>query len=266
MFLVEGALAEVNVERGRENLLARIDEHYKSKVVLTGVAAAAGGMFGQVANAASLAMYDGEDTQNFICLIDEQVMCGQFGGAEWLTAGHRVKAIVSRRSEVLFAHAVVDEKQGLLWINHPWGAKAEAARNWKIAWWCYGFLQICWATAYAFLGGRGGFFETMSFGAGVGAVLCFGMALWANRDMQKLADPSTLMFRLLGLKNPEHVNLNGYRISLVAIHDHLKDIKAIKPAAMGMSEYQTRDVYCYQRAIEDGKLAMATLAGQPANA
>ena len=38
MFLVEGVLAEVNVERGRENLLARIDKHYKSKAMLKAVA------------------------------------------------------------------------------------------------------------------------------------------------------------------------------------------------------------------------------------
>lgn len=268
MELVEGVLSEINVELGRENLLEKIDARYRSKSAVAGVGAAVSDMFGQAVAAASVAMYDGEDTQNFMCLIDGQVMCGQFGGAEWLKEGNRVRAAVSRRDNVLVTRAILDEAQGFVWVGHPWGARAEMNANWSLAWWCYLFGLAAWASAYMFLGGRGTFWETMWFGAVCGFVVCFGMALWANRDMQALAAPSTETFRLLGFDKPENVNLNEYQIKIVASRRFLKAVKtdhaAKPPAAMDLSAYQSRNVYDYKQAIADGKLALSSRSDVPA--
>lgn len=262
MFLVEGVLSDVHVEMGTENLLARIDRHYKGRSVVTGAGAVVGDLFGQVASAASLAMYDGEDTQNFMCLIDGQVMCGQFGGAEWLKNGHKVKAVVERREGVLVARGIVDPARGLLWTGHAWGGKAESRANWKIAGRCFGFGLICIALALALTGtGSWSFWETMWIAVVSLAAVCGGVALWANQDMQGLAAPSTQIFRLLGFDRPDEVNLNSYRISVIAMSDHLKDVNAPRHEAFDKSSHQTRDVYCYQRAITDGRLAMAHRAG-----
>jgi len=91
-FLLEGKLTNLQWERGSQNLLEKVSKHYKRNAVVTGAGAAVGDLFGQVANSAMLAMYDGEDTQNFMCLIDDQVACGQFGGAEQLPVGSRIES------------------------------------------------------------------------------------------------------------------------------------------------------------------------------
>lgn len=254
--VIEGTLSELHVELGVHNLFARIDMHYKAAAGLAGAGALAGDLFGQASSAASLAMYDGEDTQNFMCLLDGQVMCGQFAGAEWLKNGHRVRAVVERRDGVLYARGILDELAGLLWIDHPWGVAAEAKVNWRIARWAYLFSLACWSLAYLVANINMSYFESMLYAVPGGAVICFGVALWANHDMRAIAAPSTETFRLLGFERPETVNLNQYRISVVAISDHLKDVGKRKHEALEKSSYQTRDVYCYQRAVADGAVAL----------
>lgn len=255
-FLIEGKLTELHVELGKDNLLAKIDKHYRSKSVATGAAAAVGDLFGQASNAAMLAMYDGEDTQNFACLIDGQVMCGQFGGAEMLKEGSSIKAVVSRKGDVLYAHAVMSPSEGLVWVTHPWGSEAEAIANWKLALWCFCFAMFCISLCIVFLGtGSWGMLETFGWAIVATAGLCFGMAIWANFDMQGLAGPSTDMFGLLGFANPERVNLNNYGIKVVSIREHLRDRTESEPI-QDLAEYQYRNVYCYQKAIDDGKLAL----------
>jgi hypothetical protein len=261
LFLVQGRLSEIHVERDRENLLQRIDRHYKGKAVVTGAGAIVGDMFGQAASAASLAMYDGEDTQNFACLIDDQVMCGQFGGAEWLFEQHTVKAVVSKQADVLVAHAVIDETAGTLWIGHPWGSRAESLANWKIALWCFIFGVFCFVLAGLILGtGSRTLFEVFITGVAAGGVICFGMAIWNNHTMQALAEPSTEMFRLLGFASPESVNLNRYRISqFYTQDDKYKELNDLPIPELSSSAYQTKDTYYYKRAIHDGKLSMVVV-------
>ena len=255
-FLIEGTLTELHVELGKENLLAKIDKHYRAKSFATGSAAAIGDLFGQVSNAAMLAMYDGEDTQNFVCLINGEVMCGQFGGAELLKEGGSIKAVVSRKERVLSAHAIMSPTHGLLWITHPWGLKAEAAANTRLAlWFC--FLGGIFFGLVAVLFDGFSVAALRNFGLVVGALVLLSiiMAVWANSDMKGLAGPSTDMFRLLGFDKPEHVNLNNYGFRTVAIREHLRDRTETEPT-QDLAEYQHRNVYCYQKAIDDGKLAL----------
>ena len=73
--------------------------------------------------------------------------------------------------------------------------------------------------------------------------------------MKALAGPSTDIFRLLGFMNPERINLNNYGIKTVSIREHLRDRTESEPT-QDLGEYQYRNVYCYQKAIDDGKLAL----------
>jgi hypothetical protein len=261
MFLVEGVLSELHVEVGTQNLLKEIDAHYRGKAVLTGAGAAVGDLFGQAASAASLAMYDGEDTQNFACLIDGRVMCGQFGGAEWLKVGNRVKAVVSKREAALYSHAVMDEQQGLLLVGHAWGARAEAVANRKIAGWSFAFGMLCVAITALFIPtGSWSYWELVGYAAlGLG-VICLAMTFWTTATMGRLSSPSTEVFRLLGFADPDRVNLNNYQIALVTSRDFRRALnehgRAERPAGYDMAEYRRRNVFCYQRAIQDGKLAL----------
>jgi hypothetical protein len=258
LFLVQGQLSEIHVERDRENLLQKIDRYYKGKAVITGAGAIVGDMFGQAASAASLAMYDGEDTQNFACLIDDQVMCGQFGGAEWLSDDHVVKAVVSKQGDVLVAHAIIDRSSGLLWIDHPWGSKAESIANWKIAWCCFIFQFLGMLLISYFIGMRGEkAFEFLLISFLGGGALCFGIALWSSHTMQGLAEPSTEMFRLLGFANPENVNLNGYQLNLIN-DNSFKALGKPRNQIIDMNEYQKKNVFYFEQAIEDGRLTIVT--------
>ncbi len=254
--LIDGVLTELHVEFGRQNLLEKIDRHYRSSSLVAGAAAAAGAMFGQLANAAALAMYDGEDTQNFACLIGDKVVYGQFGGAEFLKAGNRVKAVVSKRGDVLLAEAIMDASQGYLWIAHPWGQRAEMISNWKLASWC-----IVWGLAFItvcakFMGtGIWTFGETMARAGGGLVLMCVVVALWSTRDMARLAQPSTRMFGLLGFSDPAGVNLNRYRVSIAYPRHGGPTPSGARHITLGMA--QTRDVYCYKLAIEDGRAKLA---------
>lgn len=75
------------------------------------------------------------------------------------------------------------------------------------------------------------------------------MALWGSSTMNALADPATEVFRKLGFAEPEKVNLNMYRYGII----HSDEL---------MHANETREnhfnVHCYKKAIEDGKLKMAS--------
>jgi hypothetical protein len=248
-FLLEGQLSELHVELGKENLLAQVDRHYRAQGVATGAAAVAGDMFGQASNAAMLAMHDGEDTQNFVCLIDGQVVCGQFGGAEMLKSADVVKAVVSRENGVLRAHSILSSARGLLWITHPWGLRAERRANFKLAAWLFVFAMTCISLCIWLLGtGSWGAVDTFLCGVVVAGGLCFGIALWSSSDMKALAGPSTEMFRLLGFAQPETVSLSSFQYFRFHAHEIVNS---------SLGAHQHRNVYCYQKALEAGRLSLA---------
>ena len=151
-FVIEGKLTHLHWELGSENLLAKVDKHYKANAALSGAGAAIGDMFGQVANSAMLAMYDGEDTQNFMCLIDDQPACGQFGGAQHLPEGENVKAVVSRKGGVLYVHAVMDTDNQIVWIGFPRGTRAEMWWNIKLGGYLFLFAMFFLSIVFLFIG------------------------------------------------------------------------------------------------------------------
>jgi hypothetical protein len=259
-FVLEGVLTDLHYERGSANLLAQVDKHYKRNAVITGTGAVVGELFGQVANAAMLAMYDGEDTQNFICLIDDQVVCGQFAGAEHFKEGNKVKAVVSRKGDVLYMHAALEEARGFVWIHHPWGTRAEMWSNIRLGWWLFVFCMAMIAL-FAFLHGPvfgDTIWETLLFFSGINGGLCLFVGLWSIKDLRVIAGPTTEYFRLLGLARPETVNLNNF-IARSVVRKECLAAKVPKPSEWaGFSPYEYRDVYSLKAAVTAGKVKMQT--------
>lgn len=250
-FVVEGVISELQVALGKQNLLQQLDKRYKGKSAVAGVGAIAGDMYGQVANAAMLAMYDGEYTENFLCQVDGQVMCGTFGGSSKLPVGQRVKAVVRKQGDVLVADGILSESTGLAWLSHAWGWKAERAANFKIAWWAYAFGMVCMFLASLFFGeyDQGSFWE-MQLKTAIGlGIIVFGLAFWNSSTMNTLADPATEVFRKFGFAEPEKVNLNSYRYGIVHGHELLKTDEI---------DANHFNIHCYKKAIEDGKLKMVS--------
>lgn len=251
-FLIEGKLTNLHWELGSENLLAKVHKHYKGNAVVTGAGAAVGEMFGQVANAAMLAMYDGEDTQNFMCLIDDQPACGQFGGAEHLPDGKNIKAVVSHQNGVLYVHAAMDTERNLVWINHPWGTRAEMWANAKLGLFGFLFGNIGFAVFWLF-GGKGTLWETMQMSLFGGGALMAVITLWSFKDLKAIAGPSTEYFRLLGFENPESVNMNFPYYAEVE-QEYSRRGEAVPKAWQGvLSECQYRNVYSVNAAIRARK-------------
>lgn len=258
-FLIEGKLTNLHWELGSENLLAKVNKHYKGNAVITGAGAAVGEMFGQVANAAMLAMYDGEDTQNFMCLIDDQPTCGQFGGAEHLPEGGNVKAVVSRRDGVLYVHAVMDVDNEIVWIKFPRGTRAEMWWNFKLGGYFFLVGVVFFSVLTYFIGPAfGTHAETIAVYMAIMAGICSIMALWSFKDLKAIAGPSTEYFRLMGFKSPESVNLNFPYVT--EIEEEYEERGEELPVAWQntISEYQYRNVYSLRAAIKAGKAKHAS--------
>ena len=250
-FVVDGVLSELTVELGTTNLMAKVDLRYRRKAALTGAAASVADLFGSAASSAALAMYDGEDTQNFIGLLNGQVICGQFGGAERLTEGRVVRAVVERFENVLVAKAILDPTAGLLWIRWACGTQAEAAANWRMTYWIMGFGVLLAAV----LALREGFaFFLLSSCAWIALIAPFGF----SNALVSLSDPSTHSFDLLGFKDPGRVDLGSHTLSLTTFKA-LRQAEKVKPDLpmpkfLLLGEHQTRDIYDVSQALADGKV------------
>src|SRR5574343_14487 len=118
-YSIEGSLQVVRISNGKINLVKDIQKGS----FFTGVAAGLAGEAGVMANAASLAMCDGEDVQHIACLINNQLAVGTFAYLEDIQVGDQVKLVVSDIEEgVLYIHAILRLGDQILWlpysINH----------------------------------------------------------------------------------------------------------------------------------------------------
>jgi len=110
LFLIEGILLNLHTSRTSINLMEQIDESIKEKNLVSGAAAVLSDMYGIVANSASILMYDGEEAYHFAATLGSEVVCGTFQHAQYMKDGDHVKAVVSRRGDVLFVHAILNAK------------------------------------------------------------------------------------------------------------------------------------------------------------
>src|SRR5688572_18350547 len=92
MFRIHGRLVELHISRTTVNLLEKIRKRSREECLAAGLLAAAAEMHGVVANSAMLAFYDGDDSHNFACLIEGQVVCGTFDNADKFRDGDQVVA------------------------------------------------------------------------------------------------------------------------------------------------------------------------------
>ncbi|MBT2747513.1 MULTISPECIES: hypothetical protein [unclassified Lysobacter] len=263
-FLLEGVLDALCVEDEPQRLLARIAQIPPDD---TGTAAS----IARAAHDIERALVFAEDTQYFACLIDGQVVCGEFAGAGKLKPGHWVKAAVSRKGEALLAHAILDPQQGWLWMHHARGSAADAKAERRLALWLFCLCAPGMAAMIglsSWLGGpwlRDPLTVQMWFLIG-NAVVFGGMALSAGYRMDRRCESNNSVLGLLGFVDARRVDLTRYRIQQLATDKHLRFIRANKqalragqkppieaPALPSESACQNRDVHDYRQAIADGK-------------
>jgi hypothetical protein len=75
------------------------------------------------------------------------------------------------------------------------------------------------------------------------------MAGWDTCTTHALPDPATEVFRLLGFADPEKINLNSHEYGAVR-KDELVPSNETRPSH--------GNVHCYKKAIEDGRIKMAS--------
>lgn len=212
MFVVEGKLKELQIARTTENLLEQIEKHARAKGLAGGVGAAAGGMYGMVANAAAVVLYDGEDVHNFAATIGKDVICGTFRDADRLNEGDDVKAVVSRRGDVLYAHCVLrkKDKQLLMPLMTFAGTKALFRHCMSVAFWGSLFVSIVMAAFFLYFwyaDGNDRNIHSLLFFMGI-SFLCpplmgYPFELWSYRTVRGYGQYASAIFEKLGVPRPD---------------------------------------------------------------
>jgi hypothetical protein len=119
LFTVEGTIQSLRIAPGIANLV----EDIRKAALFTGMAAGLAEQAGMLANAASLALYDGEDVEHVALLINGRLAIGTFEWLQDLRVGDEVKLVVAKIDEgPLFVHGILRKSDQLLWtplsVNH----------------------------------------------------------------------------------------------------------------------------------------------------
>jgi hypothetical protein len=220
MSVVGGQLTELLIKNSSINLLQGMQASSTLAGAVTTLTDTAGG-----ASTASVVLYDGEDIVNFGCLVGNQIVVGggfkQFEGE--LKNGQEVKAVVSQlSSSVLYAHALVKVDEGILWmpLNITRGRVALVKSTYRMGRNGYLFGLTVWTIMSFFIVGgfKPDFFWIVLMFAVGGAALTAIVGYWVYRDSRHEGIYAEKIFKAMGFKNPEAVNLapfsttaqNGY--------------------------------------------------------
>jgi len=216
IFVVEGTLQALQVARTTVNLLEKIEKNLPAKNLAAGIAGVVGGMHGMVANAAALALYDGEDVYNFAAVVGDQVVCGTFEHADQFKNGELVKAVVSKREGVLFVHAIMHTKTQQFYM--PLGVFAGDRALFKhcmnVAW---RFTVLLWIIFFGFELYNGTYTSTdLSFEKKLTSflmellfppMLMFPMEFWTYRSFKGTGGYADAIFLAFGFPKPKRIDL-----------------------------------------------------------
>ncbi|WP_426337300.1 putative type VI secretion system effector [Pseudoduganella sp. R-31] len=218
LFLVEGTLSELQIARTTVNLLAQIEENIQAKNLASGAAGVVGGMHGMVANAAALALYDGEDTHNFAAALGEHIVCGTLVHADQFKNGDPVKAVVSQRGDVLYVHAIMHAQTRHFYmpLNVFAGKEAFFKSCMRVANRSAIAVSIVFIVAFYFFGlydEKGNNLNRMqqlmltSVVITGSFLLCFIMEIWTYRTFRYTGFYAEAIFQVFGFPQPHKINL-----------------------------------------------------------
>ena len=116
LILIKGTLSGFKSAPGKINLLEQLRNHNTAKNITTGVVGALTDMYGMVSNSAMLAMYDGEDVENFIGVLDGKVIYGVFEHADLLADGDNIEALIIPDGDIFAVESIIRPKDGLILV------------------------------------------------------------------------------------------------------------------------------------------------------
>ena len=116
LYKITGTIRALEICESSLNLL----EGLQKGAFFTGAVAALSGMGGMAANAASVALYDGEDIEHVAMLLDDQLVIGTFTWLRDLRVGDEVTVAVYKADNDTppFAYAILRKKDQLLWMPY----------------------------------------------------------------------------------------------------------------------------------------------------
>jgi hypothetical protein len=206
---------------------------------------------------------DGDYRQNFVCLLDDQLITGNFFGAQWLKEGNHIKAAVSKKDKDLYVHGIIDKEEGLLWCVDPRGARVCFAHNledninylkFMIYFYLLAFIILLIIDDYNY--------SLISFyGMFVlGNLILFAFFhAWTYYSYKEIETISTRIFKLFELKDPSNINLSGYCLYFTHVcGDYYKNNKLKTYEHLTMGHEIFADVYYYEKALKDGKIKMVS--------
>ncbi|MBW3499321.1 MULTISPECIES: hypothetical protein [Janthinobacterium] len=216
LFSVEGVLTELHISATTVNLLKEIETKLAGKNLAGGLAAAANGMYGALANSAMLSLYDGEDMFNFAALVNGKVVCGVFDKANKLKNGDVVKLVVSERGEVLHVHSLLRIEDSLLLmpLNVYCGERAFFKGCMRVAW---RFTLFAWLVMFA------GFFYSVDISMDdlvkpliassimllLPVLILFPFEYWTYKSMRYYSLYASAIFTAYGFPLPDDLDIRS---------------------------------------------------------
>lgn len=215
LFTIEGAIVNFKSAPGKINLLRQIQTGGNAENVVSGVVGALNDMYGMVANSAMLAMYEGEDVDNFIFQIDDKIVCGSLENAHLLKDGDTIKAVVRRDKEIFIAEAIQRPADSLMWMPSPifTGKKTLFYREMHHSYLVFSLLLAGYLLYLFYVGAirQGEFYarDVLGFLFVVLAVSLgvFGIDFWTYKDLRPFANRAELIFKALDFPDPEKFDL-----------------------------------------------------------
>ena len=249
-FVIEDVITELHVAVGIEKLLARIAPHCQSSDAAAGRADLLSECRVRI-RAALVAMGDDDDdTEKFACLVGHRVMCGSFAGASKLPVGKEIKAVVAKRDGVLVARALLSEDMGFIWANCVAGAKADRWAGFAMAFYLFCFSVVVQTVLIFFVDTVASMsrLDMLGWLIAITGAICVFIGLCESGTPDPRTDPATDIFRKLGFADPEYVSLYAYQYCTVYPSKGMpaRDLT-----------FEQGNIFCYKKAIEDGKLRLA---------
>ena len=199
---IEGRVSLLEIAEGKENLLTGM----QSKAALAGAGAALAGQAGIAANAAMLALYDGEDVKHFGCLVNDQLIIGTFNYVSF-AEGDNVRVITTKENNTNFAHAVIRLSDQRVWLPNTLSqGRNEALKN---SLGVVGIFSMVSFLLFALVL----LFTSISFKEIAQFFFPAAIFLWLllSFGLYKSSRPDALyaeqIFQELGFKNPKNVSL-----------------------------------------------------------
>ena len=170
-----------------------------------------------MANAASLAMYDGEDVEHVACLINGRLAVGTFEWVEDIKVDDEVKLVASEiENGPLFVHAILRKRDQLLWMPYQ-RASGRRELTWDMVRLCAAGLVGMWILAFAifFLSDRFPDRADYPLHVLISVSLVAFVGFMALRDSLPDGKLAEEIFSVLSVRNPKRFRLMPYSLMML---------------------------------------------------